>query len=128
MEERLELLQRQQPFPPLGDLSMGLSLTPDSDYLEVARTRSESSDHSSPNITPRASNHSNMSVSELGSSANEHDEGGSGSGISTHTPTPTIPHKHEHWYRHTYGKALVRLGQNKKNISIQYNTNCQITY
>uniref|UniRef100_A0A8C5FB98 non-specific serine/threonine protein kinase n=1 Tax=Gadus morhua TaxID=8049 RepID=A0A8C5FB98_GADMO len=50
-------------------------LTPDSDYLEVARTRSESSDHSSPNITPRASNHSNMSVSELGSSANEHDEG-----------------------------------------------------
>jgi hypothetical protein len=76
MEERLELLQRQQPFPPLGDLGMGLSLTPDSDYLEVARTRSESSDHSSPNITPRASNHSNMSVSELGSSANEHDEGG----------------------------------------------------
>uniref|UniRef100_A0A8C5C6U4 non-specific serine/threonine protein kinase n=1 Tax=Gadus morhua TaxID=8049 RepID=A0A8C5C6U4_GADMO len=75
MEERLELLQRQQPFPPLGDLGMGLSLTPDSDYLEVARTRSESSDHSSPNITPRASNHSNMSVSELGSSANEHDEG-----------------------------------------------------
>ncbi|KAG7266764.1 hypothetical protein CRUP_007447 [Coryphaenoides rupestris] len=74
MEERLELLQRQQPFPPLGDLGLSLGLTPDSDYLEVARMRSESSDHSSPNGTPRASNHSNVSVSELGSSANEHDE------------------------------------------------------
>lgn len=71
MEERLELLQRQQPFP-----SADVGLVPDSDYLEVARTRSECSDHSSPNVTPRASNHSNLSVSELGSSANEHDEGG----------------------------------------------------
>lgn len=76
MEERLELLQRQQPFPPPADLGLGLSLAPDSDYLEVAHARSESSDHSSPNITPRASNHSNLSVSELGSSANEHEDGG----------------------------------------------------
>ncbi|KAM6957206.1 serine/threonine-protein kinase/endoribonuclease IRE1 [Aplochiton taeniatus] len=71
MEERLELLQRQQPFLPPADLG----LAPDTDYLEVARGRSESSDHSSPNVTPRASNHSNLSVSELGSSANEHEEG-----------------------------------------------------
>lgn len=86
MEEKLELLQRQQPFPPadvglsLG-LGLGLGLVPDSDYLEVARTRSECSDHSSPNVTPRASNHSNLSVSELGSSANEHEDGGKELGI-----------------------------------------------
>ncbi len=73
MEERLELLQRQQPFPAAD---VGLGLIPDGDYLEVARIRSEGSDHSSPNVTPRASNHSNLSVSELGSSANEHDDGG----------------------------------------------------
>uniref|UniRef100_A0A672H7V6 Serine/threonine-protein kinase/endoribonuclease IRE1 n=1 Tax=Salarias fasciatus TaxID=181472 RepID=A0A672H7V6_SALFA len=72
MEERLELLQRQQPFPPA---EVALGLAPDSDYLEVARIRSECSDHSSPNVTPRASNHSNLSVSELGSSANEHEDG-----------------------------------------------------
>uniref|UniRef100_A0A671X4G0 Serine/threonine-protein kinase/endoribonuclease IRE1 n=1 Tax=Sparus aurata TaxID=8175 RepID=A0A671X4G0_SPAAU len=76
MEEKLELLQRQQPFPPAD---VGLSL--DSDYLEVARTRSECSDHSSPNVTPRASNHSNLSVSELGSSANEHEDGEEDSNI-----------------------------------------------
>ncbi|XP_061567713.1 serine/threonine-protein kinase/endoribonuclease IRE1-like isoform X2 [Cololabis saira] len=70
MEERLELLQRQQPFSPAD-----VSLAADSDYLEVARTRSDCSDHSSPNVTPRASNHSNLSVSELGSSANEHEDG-----------------------------------------------------
>ena len=75
MEEKLELLQRQQPFPP-ADVGLALGLVPDSDYLEVARTRSECSDHSSPNVTPRASNHSNLSVSELGSSANEHEDGG----------------------------------------------------
>ena len=73
MEERLELLQRQQPFPPAD---VGLGLATDTDYLEVAHTRSECSDHSSPNVTPRASNHSNLSVSELGSSANEHEDGG----------------------------------------------------
>uniref|UniRef100_A0A674DNA7 non-specific serine/threonine protein kinase n=1 Tax=Salmo trutta TaxID=8032 RepID=A0A674DNA7_SALTR len=54
------------PFPPPGtDLPL---LAPDAD-----------SDHSSPNgtpnITPRASNHSNLSVPELGSSANEHEDG-----------------------------------------------------
>lgn len=69
----MELLQRQQPFSPAD---VGLGLAPDSDYLEVVHTRSECSDHSSPNVTPRASNHSNLSVSELGSSANEHEDGG----------------------------------------------------
>ncbi|KAM3598819.1 uncharacterized protein V6R79_023021 [Siganus canaliculatus] len=78
MEERLELLQRQQPFPATD---VGLGLVPDSDYLDVSRIRSESSDHSSPNITPRASNHSNLSVSEMGSSANEHEDGDEDSNI-----------------------------------------------
>ncbi|XP_037113008.1 uncharacterized protein LOC119126081 isoform X1 [Syngnathus acus] len=72
MEERLEMLQRQQPFP-TADAS--LPLVSDSDYLEAARARSECSDHSSPNVTPRASNHSNLSLSELGASANEHEDG-----------------------------------------------------
>uniref|UniRef100_A0A674N5Q3 Serine/threonine-protein kinase/endoribonuclease IRE1 n=1 Tax=Takifugu rubripes TaxID=31033 RepID=A0A674N5Q3_TAKRU len=72
MEERLELLQRQQPFL---SADIGLGLGQDSDYLEVVRARSESSDHSSPNVTPRASNHSNLSVSEHGSSPYEHEEG-----------------------------------------------------
>ncbi|XP_034151176.1 serine/threonine-protein kinase/endoribonuclease IRE1 isoform X2 [Esox lucius] len=71
LEERLELLGRQ-PFPSQGaDLPL---LAPDAD-----------SDHSSPNgtpnITPRASNHSNLSVSELGSSANEHDDGDEDSSV-----------------------------------------------
>jgi len=68
MEEKLEQLQRQQLFP-----TADVGMAPDSDYLEVAHT---CSDHSSPNVTPRASNHSNLSVSELGSSANEHEDGG----------------------------------------------------
>uniref|UniRef100_A0AAQ4RDA1 Serine/threonine-protein kinase/endoribonuclease IRE1 n=1 Tax=Gasterosteus aculeatus aculeatus TaxID=481459 RepID=A0AAQ4RDA1_GASAC len=68
MEEKLELLQRQQPFPAAD---VGLGMAPDGDYLEGAHNRYECSDHSSPNVTPRASNHSNLSVSELGSSAND---------------------------------------------------------
>lgn len=71
MEEKLELLQRQQLlFQPPTDL------LPDADFLEAAHIRTESSNHSTPNGTPRASNHSNLSVSELGSSATEHEEGG----------------------------------------------------
>ncbi|CAG11431.1 unnamed protein product, partial [Tetraodon nigroviridis] len=72
MEEKLELLQRQQPFLS-PDIALGLAQ--DGDYLEVVRARSESSDHSSPNVTPRASNHSNLSVSELGGSPYEREEG-----------------------------------------------------
>uniref|UniRef100_A0A1A7WDJ8 Serine/threonine-protein kinase/endoribonuclease IRE1 n=1 Tax=Iconisemion striatum TaxID=60296 RepID=A0A1A7WDJ8_9TELE len=68
MEERLELLQKQQPFSP-ADVGSA-----DADYLEVTRACSEYSDHSSPNVTPRASNHSNVSVSEFGSSANEQED------------------------------------------------------
>uniref|UniRef100_A0AAQ6ACY3 non-specific serine/threonine protein kinase n=1 Tax=Amphiprion ocellaris TaxID=80972 RepID=A0AAQ6ACY3_AMPOC len=66
-------------YPKVTDV--GLGLAPDSDYLEVAHIRSECSDHSSPNVTPRASNHSNLSVSELGSSANEHEDGEDDSNI-----------------------------------------------
>uniref|UniRef100_A0A3P9HH25 Serine/threonine-protein kinase/endoribonuclease IRE1 n=1 Tax=Oryzias latipes TaxID=8090 RepID=A0A3P9HH25_ORYLA len=69
MEERLELLQRQQPFSPAD-------VTHDGDYLDVTRTRSDCSDNSSPNVTPRASNHSNLSVSELGTWTNETEDGG----------------------------------------------------
>lgn len=64
MEEKLHLLQRQQLiFQP-----------PDSDFLEVTHMRSESSTHSSPNVTPRTSNHSNMSQSEMANSSNEHED------------------------------------------------------
>lgn len=73
MEEKLELLQRQQPFL---SPDMGLGLAQDGDYLEVARARSESSDHSSPNVTPRASNHSDLSAPELGGSPYEREDGG----------------------------------------------------
>ncbi|KAF7698222.1 serine/threonine-protein kinase/endoribonuclease IRE1-like [Silurus meridionalis] len=70
MEEKLELLQKQQLlFQPPGDL------LPDGDFLEVARGRAESSGQSSANATPRASNHSNMSHSEPGGSAAEHEDG-----------------------------------------------------
>uniref|UniRef100_A0AAQ4RXK9 non-specific serine/threonine protein kinase n=1 Tax=Gasterosteus aculeatus aculeatus TaxID=481459 RepID=A0AAQ4RXK9_GASAC len=60
-----------KPFPAAD---VGLGMAPDGDYLEGAHNRYECSDHSSPNVTPRASNHSNLSVSELGSSANEHED------------------------------------------------------
>lgn len=70
MEERLELLQRQQPFP---SADMGLALAPDADYLDAAHV--QGSDHSSPNVTPRASNHSNLSLSEMGGPAYEHEDG-----------------------------------------------------
>ncbi|XP_041077128.1 serine/threonine-protein kinase/endoribonuclease IRE1-like isoform X1 [Polyodon spathula] len=70
MEEKIELLQRQQlVFQPPIELGQ------DPDFLDVApRARTESSANSS----PRASNHSlhsNLSLSEMGSSATEHDEG-----------------------------------------------------
>ncbi|XP_062388116.1 serine/threonine-protein kinase/endoribonuclease IRE1-like isoform X2 [Sardina pilchardus] len=67
MEQRLELLQRQHPLFQPPD-----ALPPDAD--DFLLRAAESSDHSSPVGTPRASNHSNLSLSELGSSANEHDE------------------------------------------------------
>lgn len=74
MEERLEMLQRQQPFPP-GDI------VPDSDFLDAAHGRSESSDHSTPNLTPRASNHSNLSCSEPGNAISEQDDNDEDSSI-----------------------------------------------
>lgn len=62
MEQRLQLLQRQQ-----------LLFQPPSD-LPLPPLEDEGSEHSSPAGTPRASNHSNLSISEIGSSATEHDE------------------------------------------------------
>ncbi|XP_041941366.1 serine/threonine-protein kinase/endoribonuclease IRE1-like [Alosa sapidissima] len=67
MEQKLELLQRQQLLFQPPD-----ALPPDAD--DFLLRAAECSDHSSPVGTPRASNHSNLSLSELGSSANEHDE------------------------------------------------------
>ncbi|KAK7174133.1 hypothetical protein R3I93_001346 [Phoxinus phoxinus] len=65
MEEKLELLQRQQlVFQPPAD----------PEFLEAGRTRCESSAHSSPNITPRASNHSDLSLPDAAHSAAEHDD------------------------------------------------------
>ncbi|RXN00762.1 Serine/threonine-protein kinase/endoribonuclease IRE1 [Acipenser ruthenus] len=70
MEEKIELLQRQQLVfqPPL-------ELGQDPDFLDVApRARTESSANSSPPASNH-SLHSNLSLSEMGSSATEHDEG-----------------------------------------------------
>ncbi|KAJ8264092.1 hypothetical protein GJAV_G00145060 [Gymnothorax javanicus] len=72
MEEKMELLQRQQlVFQPPADL-----LAPDADFLDAVRARAESSNNSSPNLTPRASNHSTLSVPEPGTSAPEPDDAG----------------------------------------------------
>ncbi|XP_036382252.1 serine/threonine-protein kinase/endoribonuclease IRE1-like [Megalops cyprinoides] len=69
MEEKLELLQKQQLiFQPPADLP------PDADFLDVGRARTESSNNSSPSLTPRASNHSNLSAAEMASSAAEHED------------------------------------------------------
>uniref|UniRef100_A0A3B3RS14 Serine/threonine-protein kinase/endoribonuclease IRE1 n=2 Tax=Paramormyrops kingsleyae TaxID=1676925 RepID=A0A3B3RS14_9TELE len=70
MEEKLELIQKQQlVFQPPSDMPL------DGDFLDAARARAEGSNQSSPSLTPRASNHSNLSVSEISGSANEHEEG-----------------------------------------------------
>ncbi|XP_064180323.1 serine/threonine-protein kinase/endoribonuclease IRE1-like isoform X2 [Anguilla rostrata] len=71
MEEKLELLQRQQlVFQPPADLP------PDADFLlDVARARAESSNNSSPSLTPRASNHSDLSAPEPGGAGAEQDDG-----------------------------------------------------
>ncbi|XP_038613027.1 serine/threonine-protein kinase/endoribonuclease IRE1 isoform X2 [Tachyglossus aculeatus] len=54
LEEKIQLLQQQQlPFHPAGELAQ------DPDFLDVATCgQSESSATSSPNVSPRASNHS----------------------------------------------------------------------
>ncbi|XP_066560366.1 serine/threonine-protein kinase/endoribonuclease IRE1 [Amia ocellicauda] len=76
MEEKIELLQKRQlVFQPPLDLPQ------DSDFLDGVRLRGESSNNSSPCASPRASNHSNLSVSEMGSSATEHEEGDEESSI-----------------------------------------------
>ncbi|XP_061086490.1 serine/threonine-protein kinase/endoribonuclease IRE1-like [Conger conger] len=72
MEEKLDLLQRQQlVFQPPSDLPLDPA-----DFLDVVRARAESSNNSSPSLTPRASNHSDLSVHELGPSGPEQDDAG----------------------------------------------------
>ncbi|XP_035254246.1 serine/threonine-protein kinase/endoribonuclease IRE1-like, partial [Anguilla anguilla] len=77
MEEKLELLQRQQlVFQPPADLA------PDADFLlDVVRARAESSNNSSPSLTPRASNHSDLSAPEPGGAGAEQDDGDEESSI-----------------------------------------------
>uniref|UniRef100_A0A8D0L493 Serine/threonine-protein kinase/endoribonuclease IRE1 n=1 Tax=Sphenodon punctatus TaxID=8508 RepID=A0A8D0L493_SPHPU len=65
LEEKIQLLQQQQlPFSPASDLP------PEADFLDISCVRSESSATSTPNMSPRASNHSaysNISASDAGS-------------------------------------------------------------
>ncbi|XP_028674786.1 LOW QUALITY PROTEIN: serine/threonine-protein kinase/endoribonuclease IRE1 [Erpetoichthys calabaricus] len=69
MEEKMQLLQKQQLlFQP------SLELQQDVEFMDGGQVRSEGSTNSSPTPSPRASNHSNLSVSEFGSSATEQDE------------------------------------------------------
>ncbi|XP_053564106.1 serine/threonine-protein kinase/endoribonuclease IRE1 [Bombina bombina] len=65
LEEKIQLLQMQNiPFQsPMEGL-------PDGDFLDIAGARSEISANSTPNVSPKASNHSlhsNLSTSEVGS-------------------------------------------------------------
>ncbi|XP_069785910.1 serine/threonine-protein kinase/endoribonuclease IRE1 isoform X2 [Narcine bancroftii] len=78
LEERLELMQKRQLIfrPPI--------LGPETDFMEAARLRNESSSTNTPSPSPRASNHSvysNHSVSEFGSSATEQEDGDDDSDI-----------------------------------------------
>ncbi|XP_069511092.1 serine/threonine-protein kinase/endoribonuclease IRE1 [Ambystoma mexicanum] len=73
MEEKILLLQQQSAsFIPTGEVAQ------DPDFFDTSGARTESSATSTPNISPRASNHSvpsNLSVSEVGSSVStEHDD------------------------------------------------------
>ncbi|XP_043926387.1 serine/threonine-protein kinase/endoribonuclease IRE1 [Protopterus annectens] len=69
-EEKIQLLQKQQLlFQPPTDLGQETELT------DITRVRSGSSATSTPNTSPKASNHSNLSISELGSSITEQEDG-----------------------------------------------------
>ncbi|KAM3920835.1 serine/threonine-protein kinase/endoribonuclease IRE1 [Leptodactylus fuscus] len=65
LEEKIQLLQMQH-----VTFQSPAEVTADGDYLDVAVVRGESSANSTPNMSPRASNHSmhsNLSTSEVGS-------------------------------------------------------------
>uniref|UniRef100_H3B8N1 Serine/threonine-protein kinase/endoribonuclease IRE1 n=1 Tax=Latimeria chalumnae TaxID=7897 RepID=H3B8N1_LATCH len=71
LEEKIELLQRQQLILPPPHVSQ------EADFLDVSRARTESSTTSTPTTSPKASNHSihsNLSASEVGSSATEQED------------------------------------------------------
>ncbi|NXA48556.1 ERN2 endoribonuclease, partial [Nothocercus julius] len=81
LEEKIHLLQQQQqqqqqqlPFSAPSDLSA------EADFLDASYVRTESSATSTPNLSPRASNHSaysNISASDVGSClSTEQEEGG----------------------------------------------------
>ncbi|XP_072270164.1 serine/threonine-protein kinase/endoribonuclease IRE1 [Pyxicephalus adspersus] len=80
LEEKIQLLQNQNaPFQPA-------EVTADGDYLDMTGTRSESSANSTPNMSPKASNHSmhsNLSVSEVGSVTSAEQEDGDDDGMVT---------------------------------------------
>nr|XP_013808558.1 PREDICTED: serine/threonine-protein kinase/endoribonuclease IRE1 isoform X4 [Apteryx mantelli mantelli] len=74
LEEKIQLLQQQQlPFSAPSDLS------PEADFLDASYIRTESSATSTPNLSPRASNHSaysNISTSDVGSCLSTEQEEG----------------------------------------------------
>lgn len=75
LEEKIQLLQQQKlPFGAPGDLPS------EADFLDMSYGRTESSAASTPNLSPRASNHSaysNISTSDVGSCfSTEQEEGG----------------------------------------------------
>lgn len=75
LEEKIQLLQQQKlPFGAPADLP------PEADFLDTSYGRTESSAASTPNLSPRASNHSaysNISTSDVGSClSTEQEEGG----------------------------------------------------
>ncbi|NXX52722.1 ERN1 endoribonuclease, partial [Scopus umbretta] len=74
LEEKIQLLQQQKlPFRAPSDLP------PEADFLDTSYGRTESSATSTPNMSPRASNHSaysSISTSDVGSClSTEHEEG-----------------------------------------------------
>uniref|UniRef100_A0A8C3EBB3 Serine/threonine-protein kinase/endoribonuclease IRE1 n=1 Tax=Corvus moneduloides TaxID=1196302 RepID=A0A8C3EBB3_CORMO len=74
LEEKIQLLQQQK-------LSFGApsDLPPDADFLDTSYGRMESSGASTPNLSPRASNHSaysNVSTSDVGSCLSTEQEEG----------------------------------------------------
>ncbi|KAJ1129588.1 hypothetical protein NDU88_007955 [Pleurodeles waltl] len=74
LEEKIQLLQQQNvPFIPITDVTHDLG------FFDTSGARTESSAASTPNISPRASNHSvpsNVSVSEVGSTISSEQEDG----------------------------------------------------
>ncbi|KQK81807.1 hypothetical protein AAES_77214 [Amazona aestiva] len=74
LEEKIQLLQ-QQSLPFRGPSEM----PPEADFLDTSNARTESSAASTPNVSPRASNHSaysNISTSDVGSCLSTEQEEG----------------------------------------------------